>query len=294
MRVSRSDVSCFCLDPARQLASPAQTRCRRRSAGSGPALARLRTNASRVGAATGVDERRRFQIVAGAIVGLERDLARAVRRSRSGASDRCQLDAASSRSAGRIVTCISFSASANVAGDTGGPVTGPVPNVGGAPGWKVSRRRRRRWSGRRWCLASARAGGGQHAEGSCEQKLSACVHDASPGYITAAMNTRILRKLEGLRHRRAPERRGTRGHAGWDRSLADQLEEFRQPLAGDSPRWSTAPAQSRVAGTLPARVSRVASPHNRARLRPPFLRRIPAVLQLWSESRMLQFLEPMG
>ena len=30
--------------------------------------------------------------------------------------------------------CTSFSASENVAGDTGGPVTGPVPNVGGAPG----------------------------------------------------------------------------------------------------------------------------------------------------------------
>ena len=33
-----------------------------------------------------------------------------------------------------IVTCASFSASANVAGDTGGPDTGAVPNVGGAPG----------------------------------------------------------------------------------------------------------------------------------------------------------------
>src|SRR5262249_40307540 len=41
--------------------------------------------------------------------------------------------AACSRWAGVIVTCISFSASAKVAGDTGGPEPGPVPNVGGAP-----------------------------------------------------------------------------------------------------------------------------------------------------------------
>jgi hypothetical protein len=33
-----------------------------------------------------------------------------------------------------MVTCASFSASANVDADTGGPVTGPVPKVGGAPG----------------------------------------------------------------------------------------------------------------------------------------------------------------
>ena len=46
---------------------------------------------------------------------------------------RCQVEAAMSRSAGVIVTCASFSASANVADDTGGPDTGPVPNVGGAP-----------------------------------------------------------------------------------------------------------------------------------------------------------------
>ena len=47
--------------------------------------------------------------------------------------DRCQVAAAISRSSGVSVTCASFSASANVAADTGGPLTGPVPNVGGAP-----------------------------------------------------------------------------------------------------------------------------------------------------------------
>jgi hypothetical protein len=72
--------------------------------------------------------------VAGATSASSDTLRGPVRRSRSGASDRCQLAAAISRSAGRSVTCTSFSASANVDGDTGGPVTGPVPNVGGAPG----------------------------------------------------------------------------------------------------------------------------------------------------------------
>ena len=33
-----------------------------------------------------------------------------------------------------MATCISFSASANEAGVTGGPAPAPVPNVGGAPG----------------------------------------------------------------------------------------------------------------------------------------------------------------
>src|SRR4051812_44496136 len=38
-----------------------------------------------------------------------------------------------SRSGCVIVTCASFSASAKVEPETGGPVTGPVPKVGGAP-----------------------------------------------------------------------------------------------------------------------------------------------------------------
>ena len=52
----------------------------------------------------------------------------------SGAIDRGQLAAASSRSAALIVTCARRSASTNVDGDTAGPDTGPLPNVGGAPG----------------------------------------------------------------------------------------------------------------------------------------------------------------
>jgi hypothetical protein len=33
-----------------------------------------------------------------------------------------------------MVTCINFSASAKVAGETAGPLPAPVPKVGGAPG----------------------------------------------------------------------------------------------------------------------------------------------------------------
>jgi nitrate reductase gamma subunit len=56
-----------------------------------------------------------------------------VRRSRYGAIDVRQESAACWRSAGVNATCISFSASAKVAGVTSGPEPGPVPNVGGAP-----------------------------------------------------------------------------------------------------------------------------------------------------------------
>jgi hypothetical protein len=75
-----------------------------------------------------------FHRVAGATSGARATLCGPTRRSSSGAIDRCQLAAAISRSAPVIVTCASFSASANVDGDTGGPDTGPVPKVGGAPG----------------------------------------------------------------------------------------------------------------------------------------------------------------
>src|SRR5215471_144021 len=45
-----------------------------------------------------------------------------------------QLPAAISRSAALNSTCTSFSASANVDGETAGPVSGAVPKAGGAPG----------------------------------------------------------------------------------------------------------------------------------------------------------------
>ena len=132
MRVSRSDVSCFVSiqresSRHRRERDVGVARRQRRRAGAA-AHERVARRRRRVSMRDGV------QIVAGASSGSRATLRGPVRRSSSGASDRCQLDAASSRSRRRIVTCTSFSASANVAADTGGPVTGPVPNVGGAPG----------------------------------------------------------------------------------------------------------------------------------------------------------------
>src|SRR6266853_1924072 len=45
-----------------------------------------------------------------------------------------QLPAAAARSAAVRFTCTSFSADANVEGETAGPTDGPTPNAGGAPG----------------------------------------------------------------------------------------------------------------------------------------------------------------
>src|SRR5437870_4974926 len=75
-----------------------------------------------------------FQRVAGASAGAIVNFRGPVRRSRYCASDVRHVSAACCRSASVIVTCISFSASANVAGETAGPEPAPVPNVGGAPG----------------------------------------------------------------------------------------------------------------------------------------------------------------
>jgi hypothetical protein len=75
-----------------------------------------------------------FQTVAGASVGVIVTFRGPVRRSSNGASDCRHVCAACCRSAVVIVTCISFSASANVAGETSGPNAGAVPKVGGAPG----------------------------------------------------------------------------------------------------------------------------------------------------------------
>src|SRR5439155_5328197 len=75
-----------------------------------------------------------LQRVAGATFASRETLRGPTRRSTSGAIVRCQLAAAIWRSLALIDTCARRSASANVAVETGGPVTGPVPNVGGAPG----------------------------------------------------------------------------------------------------------------------------------------------------------------
>src|SRR5438876_11161620 len=92
-----------------------------------------RTNRSRDGAAA-IPGSIGFQSVAGASVASIATFRGPVRRSKYCASDVRHESAACWRSAGVMVTCISFSASANVAGVTGGPAPAPVPNVGGAPG----------------------------------------------------------------------------------------------------------------------------------------------------------------
>ena len=133
MFVSRSDVSFRCLDPARQLRDRREGDVgvvRRAAAGVGAVL-RTKRVARRHRRSPGSIG---FQCVAGAIVGLDRDLA----RSGAALEERRHRRAPGLRRhaplGGVIVTCASFSASANVAGETAGPAAGAVPNVGGAPG----------------------------------------------------------------------------------------------------------------------------------------------------------------
>src|SRR5688572_11301455 len=102
--------------------------------GSGTSAAAERTKRSVASALTLSREASGVQIVAGASVSSSASLRGPVRRSNSAASDVRQLRDAISRCAGVIVTCISFSASANVAGETSGPTGGAVLNAGGAPG----------------------------------------------------------------------------------------------------------------------------------------------------------------
>src|SRR6185436_18172774 len=102
-------------------------------AGSATTSPLLRTNRSRAGPGLGAVNTG-FQRVAGASSGSSAIFFGPVLRSRSGAIERRQLAAAISRSPAVIVTCASFSASANVEADTAGPEAGDVPKVGGAPG----------------------------------------------------------------------------------------------------------------------------------------------------------------
>jgi hypothetical protein len=102
-------------------------------AGSATASPLLRTKLSRAGPGLAAVNTG-FQRVAGATSGSSAIFFGPVLRSRSGAIDRRQLSAAISRSPAVIVTCASFSASANVEAATGGPDAGDVPKVGGAPG----------------------------------------------------------------------------------------------------------------------------------------------------------------
>ena len=101
--------------------------------GSGPGSFVLRMNLSTLGP-TVCPGNTGFHRVAGAIVDSSTTFRGPVRRSSIDAIDLRQLSAAMLRSESVIVTCASFSASANVAGETSGPTAGAVPNVGGAPG----------------------------------------------------------------------------------------------------------------------------------------------------------------
>jgi hypothetical protein len=104
--------------------------------GSGPGSLALRMNLSR-SAITFCPGRAGFHRVAGARSDSNFTFLGPVRRSSIEAIDLRQLAAAIFRSASVIVTCASFSASAKVAGETSGPTSGAVPNVGGAPGGGV-------------------------------------------------------------------------------------------------------------------------------------------------------------
>src|ERR1041384_6516884 len=75
-----------------------------------------------------------FHNIAGTSVSASETFRGPVRRSRYCAKDVRHEPAACCLSASVIVTCISFSASANVSGETAGPLPAPVPTVGGAPG----------------------------------------------------------------------------------------------------------------------------------------------------------------
>src|SRR5439155_18189220 len=101
--------------------------------GSGEPSGFDRTNRSRDGEAA-IPGSIGCHSVAGASVAAIATFLGPVRRSKYCASDVRHESAACCRSAGVMVTCISFSASANVAGVTGGPAPAPVPNVGGRTG----------------------------------------------------------------------------------------------------------------------------------------------------------------
>src|SRR4026208_324761 len=131
MLVRRSEVSAFC-SIHRDSRVTGEKAISASFVGSAIDSAALRTNLIEVGtpyptASAGLHR------VAGATRDWIATLRGPVRRSSSGAIDRGQLAAATWRSDDVMLTRASFSASSNVDTDTGGPDTGPVPKVGGAP-----------------------------------------------------------------------------------------------------------------------------------------------------------------
>src|SRR6185436_11423574 len=131
MFVRRSEVSAFCSIQRDSLLT-GEKAMSASLVGRPPVSRALRTNLSRGGPAAS-PAIAGFHRVAGAVLGSIATFLGPARRSRNGAIERRQLAAACSRSAGLIVTCASFSASSKVDAETGGPETGPVPKVGGAP-----------------------------------------------------------------------------------------------------------------------------------------------------------------
>ena len=132
MRVRRSEVS-FRVSIHRESLVTGANAMSSSFEGSGPGSPALRANRSRAG--PGVwPGRMGFQTVAGASSGSRAIFRGPVRRSSTPAIEVRQLFAAIVRCASVNCTCTSFSASANVAGDTSGPAAGAVLNAGGAPG----------------------------------------------------------------------------------------------------------------------------------------------------------------
>jgi hypothetical protein len=132
MFVSRVEVSCFdsihresIVTGANAIASSVDGRTM--------VLLVLRTNRSRDGPVA-MPGSIGFQSEPGASAAARASFLGPVRRSRYGVIEPRHESLACCRCAGVIVTCTSFSASANVAGVTGGPEPAAVPNVGGAPG----------------------------------------------------------------------------------------------------------------------------------------------------------------
>src|SRR3954451_23097780 len=132
MEVSRSDVSDRCSIHRERLVTGANAMSAS-LAGSGVAAAALRTKRSRAGPVDPATNAG-FHCVAGETLASIAIFRGPTRRSSSGAIDCRQLAAAISRSGGVSGTRARLSASSKVDAETAGPVTGPVPKVGGAPG----------------------------------------------------------------------------------------------------------------------------------------------------------------
>ncbi len=173
------------LDPARQLGHRRERDvgvARRQRESPRPCCARTRSRAGPelLASEHRVPQRRRRDAPARARLCAARRAARA-----AAPSIARQLAAAISRSAGLIVTCASFSASANVAGETGGPDTGAVPNVGGAPGVVGAARNLERSA----CRSGTRPRR-QRAERSGDQELSASIHGLGARFLTTTLASR--------------------------------------------------------------------------------------------------------